>query len=206
MKVNNHYEPFDHLIVDNFLQLNEFNLAFAESLILQTAMIGPSETGSSADIVDGKPIFRKSNVGIFLDSVYADRKYSNILTSFYKIFTEEFIGKIDTKNWLYKKYLPKTNLDYTLLQSYGDGDYYKSHCDEGLITAITLLHKTPKEYSGGQLVFPEYDNYTVDLKSNQMIMFPSGILHEVLPVKRNKNNFDGNRFTVTKLINYNVLR
>lgn len=206
MKVNNHYEPFDHLIVDDFLELSEFNLVFAETLILQTVMTGPSETGSSVDTIDGKKYFRKRNVGIFLDSVYADRKYSNILRSFHKIFTEEFIEKIDNKNWLYKKYLPKANLDYTLLQSYGDGDYYKSHSDEGLITAVTVLHKTPKEYTGGQLTFSEYDNYTVDLKSNQMIMFPSGILHEVLPIKRKKNNFDGNRFTITKLINYNVLR
>jgi hypothetical protein len=206
MKVNNYYEPFDHLIVDDFLQPSEFNLVFAEALILQTAMKDPSKTGSSVDVISGETIYRKSNVGIFLDSVYADRKYSNILNSFYKIFTEEFLEKIDNKNWLYKKYLPKTNLDYTLLQSYGDGDYYKSHSDEGLITAVTVLHKTPKEYSGGQLTFPEYDDYTVDLKSNQMIMFPSGILHEVLPVKRAKDNFDGNRFTVTKLINYNVLR
>jgi Rps23 Pro-64 3,4-dihydroxylase Tpa1-like proline 4-hydroxylase len=206
MKVNNHYEPFDHLIVDDFLQPSEFNLVFAEVLILQTAMAGPSETGSSKDIIDGETFFRKSNVGIFLDSVYADRKYSNILKSFYKVFTEEFISKIDNKNWLYKKYLPQTNLDYTLLQSYGNGGYYKSHADEGLITAVTVLHKTPKEYSGGQLRFPEYDNYTVDLKNNQMIMFPAAISHEVLEVKRTNNNFDGNRFTVTKLISYNVSR
>lgn len=206
MKVSNRYEPFDHLIVDNFLELSEFNLVFAEALILQTVMAGPSETGSSTEQINGETHYRKSNVGIFMDEVYADRKYSNILRSFNKIFTEPFLSKIDEKNWLYKKYLPKTNLDYTLLQSYGNGDYYKSHSDEGLITAVTVLHKTPKEYTGGQLTFPEYDNYTVDLKSNQMIMFPSGILHEVLPIKRSKNNFDGNRFTVTKLINYNVLR
>jgi predicted 2-oxoglutarate/Fe(II)-dependent dioxygenase YbiX len=45
-----------------------------------------------------------------------------------------------------------------------------------------LLHKEPKPYTGGELVFTDY-RFTPDLQNNSVILFPSFMTHAVEPVR-----------------------
>ena len=112
--------------------------------------------------IGGKPIKRGS--GICIDSVYKQRNLSKILTFFDKLFCSDVYSAANDAGCLFKYYLKKTNADYTLLQSYGNGDFYDTHDDIALFTSVTLFHKEPKKYTGGILCFPDY-NYEIDLNN-----------------------------------------
>ena len=79
----------------------------------------------------------------------------------------------------------KTIVDNTLvpdetsfLSYYEDGDYFKPHEDNCKLTVLNWMYKEPKRFTGGNLVFPDY-NKTIELESNKVIIFPSKITHAV---------------------------
>ena len=68
-----------YLVIDNFYNEKELSLIWNElNFLLDGDKFNPPEDTGSA-YQEGKPI--KKNKGIFLDSLYEQRKYSNILTS-----------------------------------------------------------------------------------------------------------------------------
>ena len=73
--------------------------------------------------------------------------------------------------------------------------------DQSIVTSITLVYKEPKEYEGGILSFPE-EKYEIHLKNNQTIIFPSRVPHQVSKVIKTNDNFETNRFTISKLISF----
>jgi predicted 2-oxoglutarate/Fe(II)-dependent dioxygenase YbiX len=188
-------DPFPHIIVEETFTNHEYKLIWDELMFLLPNMKTPEKTGAARDL-EGN--LHKKGIGVFIDQVYADRQFSNILTITRKLFAEE-IREASNSLDLYFKLFNKLTTDSVLAQLYYNGDVYKSHTDDSLFTAVTLLHKTPKMYSGGELTFSLFD-YCPNLKNNQSIIFPSIIHHEVSEVKMQSNNLDDGRFTLSQLM------
>ena len=100
------------------------------------------------------------------------------------------------------------------LTAHGDGNFYRLHNDNGSpitatreLTYVYYFYREPKAFSGGELLI--YDsrvenNYLVQAESfqtiepinNSIVFFPSGYMHEVLPIRCPSRAFADSRFTV----------
>ena len=202
MKVTYLTEPFEHIIVHGLCSNDELISIDQEIISLYDKLLPPSETNAAPEN-DGKN-YKKSGKGIFLDQVYLhDRKNSSILEVTKNIFSNDEIRKTVlelSKKSTYFKLLPITNRDSTLLQYYGHGDYYKAHIDKSIFTVVFTHYIAPKRFYGGNLKFPEYE-YTIPLEYNTLIVFPSCIEHEVLPVTLlDKDVGMSGRFSISMLV------
>ena len=134
---------------------------------------------SNSASTDEAGTLKRTNVSKFLDNVYQnDRDVSPILTFNRRIFDPQILNQGDS--WFFSGL--KIHRDFTLLSYYGDGDYYKSHTDSCVCTALTWLHREPKEFKGGDLIFPDHE-VTVQCKNNRVLIFPAMINHEVLKIE-----------------------
>lgn len=148
----------------------------AEFLCDRNKLGSALETKSATDD-DGTP--RKRNNGVWFLSVYKDIRYSNYLQLYKKSWNSlnnEKQKLID--NDINLKLFFTANYNETLLSYYENDDYYKSHTDKCCYTYVFWLFKEPKRFFGGDLTFPEL-NYTVNIKSNMGVLFPSWLNHEV---------------------------
>ena len=158
------------------------------------------DTGSAIDEHTKKPL--KNNKGVFLHDVFVYREYSNILTESSKRFFEENIETHLKEKHKFFYYFSIINLYSTLVSYYEQSDYYRSHTDSAIITAIIWFYKTPKSFSGGNLIIEK--DLEIECKKNRMVIFPSILEHEVTEVEMNSGVSDNNfgRFSITHLLTY----
>ena len=94
------------------------------------------------------------------------------------------------------------------------GDFFHCHVDNGAevvaareITFVYFFHREPKPFRGGELRIydsrRENHNYvptgsyrTIVPEQNQLVLFPSGLWHEITPVDCPSRHFADSRFTV----------
>jgi SM-20-related protein len=94
------------------------------------------------------------------------------------------------------------------------GDFFHCHIDNGAeavvtreVTFVYFFHREPKQFSGGELRIydsrRENDNYvptanyrTIVPEQNQLVLFASGLSHEITPVECPSGTFADSRFTV----------
>jgi Rps23 Pro-64 3,4-dihydroxylase Tpa1-like proline 4-hydroxylase len=94
------------------------------------------------------------------------------------------------------------------------GDFFHCHIDNGAesvaareITFVYFFHREPKQFSGGELRIydsrRERDHYvptanyrTIVPEQNQLVLFASGLSHEITPVDCPSGQFADSRFTV----------
>jgi hypothetical protein len=203
MNVDLRLNPFPHVFIDHFYNDQSYNLVWKELMHLYPKMLPPNLTGAA---VNERGVPRKKGIGIFIDSVYVDRSYSDIARANLSIFSNEFKNKIDEFSEipeafyfkLYKLIDPSSKIGI-LLQLYTNGDYYHPHLDTSIFTSVVVLNSQEKKYSGGELYFPEY-NHSIDLENNQLVIFPSIIMHEVKEVKMESNNPEEGRFSISMLM------
>ncbi len=100
------------------------------------------------------------------------------------------------------------------LTAHNDGNYYKVHNDNGseeaanrVISYVYYFNREPKNFSGGALrlydlnlengFYIQAESYR-DLEplNNSIVLFPSHLLHEVLPVTCRSRTFADSRFTL----------
>ena len=177
-------EPVPHIIVDDFYTEKELKEIWQELdfLTYSRKLMTPEATGAAyAMDAGGNKIYKKNNLGLFIDGLYANRDLSNILFHTRKIFDKDFLEKCQQQNFLFK-YLMQANADFTLLSYYEDGAMYESHHDKAVITVLSWLYKEPKSFEGGDLTFTDH-NYTIPIKNNRVFIFPSVAEHSVAPVK-----------------------
>ena len=79
--------------------------------------------------------------------------------------------------------MDKTELAEVDAHRYADGQYYNPHCDQSLFTTLVWLYEEPKPFTGGDLIFWEYDKYTIPCNNNTGIIFYGSTIHEVPPIK-----------------------
>jgi hypothetical protein len=191
--------PVPHIIINDFFNDLELSQVWDELDFYTNShkFLPPNLTGSATDD-DGKVI--KQNGGIFLDGVYnkESRHVSNILNHTAKIFRKDIVEQIVSKHYIFK-YLKECNQDSTLVSYYEKSDYYASHVDQSVLTCVINLYKTPMAFSGGELLFDEYD-YNLGIANNRMIMFPSIVNHSVTPVEMNHNSVGQGRYTISKFL------
>jgi SM-20-related protein len=95
-----------------------------------------------------------------------------------------------------------------------DGDYFHCHSDNGCrenvtreITFVYFFHREPNQFQGGELRIydsrRENDQYLATEKyrsivpqQNQIVFFPSALIHEITPVECSSRVFADSRFTV----------
>ena len=187
-------EPFPHIIINDLFTEEEYALIWKELSFITPKMLSPDKTSAASDF-DGN--LSKQGKGIFLRDFYLDKSVSDIQKITRKMFCKEIRDACNSLDLYFKQY-KKLIHDDVLVQSYYNGDYYNEHDDYAVFTIVTLLHKKPKAYDGGELIFPEY-NYNPNLQNNTSIIFPSIILHEVTEVKMQTYNREDGRYTISQL-------
>jgi SM-20-related protein len=98
------------------------------------------------------------------------------------------------------------------LAAHQDGDFFKPHRDTligkdripganvRIITAVYYFHRQPKAFQGGVLqLHPVGDGplLQIEPKNNRLAVFPSMLMHEVLPVTVPSGEFADSRFSVS---------
>jgi len=76
-----------------------------------------------------------------------------------------------------------TTHDDVLVCKYPDGGYHTPHRDKATFTNFVWVHKEPKTFYGGNLYFPEYDNYQIKVENNKAVSIISSTMHGVSPIR-----------------------
>ena len=191
-------EKFPFLVIDNFYSKENLNLIWKELDFLIDKVRPEDKVVAQRD---GKPLASVKRV--YLDTLYNDRKTSNILEFFpSQLYNDEIR---DT----YVDLVPSginfatSNYDSTQLSYYENKDGYKPHTDVFQHTALTWLFKEPKKFVGGDLVFTQ-SNTKVDCMYNRTVLFPSWYYHGVTQIKMNDEDLNKGfgRWAITHFINF----
>lgn len=184
-----------------FKQVFEDNIIFTmlkeiETIIQKNLLKSGQHTASAIDH-SGQ---YKSNVGIFLDELYENRRHeSEILTIHNNIVNVMFNTHLLNRNIVFK-YFNHTQSHHTLVSAYLDGGSYFTHTDESVLTSVTFLWNQPKKFSGGSLLFKDYDIlFEPDL--GDVVIFPGFCSHEVNEVTLAENNLLNARYSVSQFFN-----
>lgn len=96
----------------------------------------------------------------------------------------------------------------------GDGDFFRQHTDDGEgnvaareLTFVYFFHREPKAFTGGELRIYDSvwkDGYyqagekyrSIQPAQNQIVFFPSCLVHEITPIEIPSREFADSRFTV----------
>lgn len=199
MKVTSSFN--NYLIIDDFFEIDEQKKIWLELdfLTKEEIMLSPEKSNSARDPSTNVPL--KKNSVIFLDDIYQERKTSNILNSFEKLYSEEVNDIIDDLPNEFK-YFKFVGHDRTFISYYEDSDYYKPHVDHAVLTCLYWCNKTPQSFEGGDLILGD-DRTEIKYKNNRLVIFPSHKIHSVDPIKmtQNTNQYSGfGRYTITKFL------
>jgi hypothetical protein len=171
-----HYEFWDMTHYIDFFTQEEYNEMHQELLGLcgSGMMLDAEAAGGALD--DSGNMLRK-NKGLPIESFMED-------SSIVKVFDSKIPFPYDQYD----------NVSH-LINYYEDGNYYGYHKDKSEYTAITIFHKEPKNYFGGDLTFR--DKYSIiisEVSPRDLIIFPGHLEHSVSPV------VGGNRISVSRFM------
>ncbi len=185
--------PFPHMIIENFYNEHELKLIW-EELNFYTKPGKFLEAKYYGGIVD-----YTNSKALLLDSIYKNhRPLSNILTVNRKLFD---CGVLDHFAEIHQSCIlaTKSNHDTTKVRYYHDGEYYDPHTDRSMqFLGFSYFYKEPKKFTGGNLIFPQYD-YEITCNNNSMIILPGWVEHGVTKVEIDESDyFDGfGRYAIT---------
>jgi SM-20-related protein len=109
----------------------------------------------------------------------------------------------------------------TQLSTHNDGGYFLIHSDNGsprtasrVLTYVYYFHHQPVAFKGGQLRLYDsrvesgrrnlaYTFVALEPENNMLLLFPSGVMHEVLPTYCSSGNFADGRFTLNGWVRSN---
>jgi len=189
-------DPIPYLIIDNTYTKDEQVKIYRELDFLSEKLLDPGQTGSAKNDIGEL----KKNNGLFLDEVYSRRDVSDILNFNRKIFSAEVMDELCKCHYAYNMFR-STNYDNTLVSYYGDNDSYFSHFDASPITAVTWFFKSPRNFTGGDFIFTDFNEH-VELKNNRTVIFFGCYKHEVTEVKIKDNSVPySGRFTLSQFGN-----
>ncbi len=197
MEIKNFYEPFPYIIIDTYYNDAELTLIWEELnfLCYPSKLRRATAKSGGAQTPDGQLL--KLNYHSYLDGLYAFRDMSAILSINKKLFANNYEIFRQHDSWFFKNL--HINKDNTQVGYYEENDEYKTHIDSSTITALTWLYKTPKRFTGGDLILPDYDT-KIKVYNNRTFIFPSFIKHGVIPVsmKEQHRNTKSGRFCISQ--------
>ena len=104
---------------------------------------------------------------------------SDILNINRKLFDKNLMDSLMYKHPFFR-YLWRSNRDETKIHYFENGDHYRPHTDDCVITAITWFYKEPKMFTGGDLIIEKAVKFPC--LNNTTVIFPSILYHEVTAV------------------------
>ena len=193
-------EQFPYIVIDNLYDKEELKGIWKELNFLEDKLPDHVEQHLGSSATQGN-VKLKASKGISLDTFYTERKSSNILKCNRKIFDVLLKLKEDKLGLTFFFKNLHCNYDQSSVAYYENKDYYKSHWDIAKVTCLTWLHKEPKRYTGGDLIFTDYD-IKIDCISNRCVIFPGSIEHEVTQISMDKKYIGkGNgRWTIVQFL------
>lgn len=135
--------------------------------------------GKLKEIKTGTPVYKSKS-----EVVAQSPQFRTCLETFQQAVVKK--GEFNTV-YLFKEISPP------IFSQYNEGDFYKRHVDELLIGgirtdhSITVFLDDPKDYEGGELRITIGDHVSdIKLQAGDAVIYPTGCLHEVLPVTKGK--------------------
>jgi hypothetical protein len=172
-------EPI-YAVIEDFYNEEELKLIWRELEFLTYKMQIPERTGTAVD-AESRKLLKKAK-GIFLNQVFSNPNMSDIYGVSTKITSTNLIEKLTSKNPIYRS-IESCSMS-TLINYYENSEYYKSHKDISVFTAITYFFKEPKKFDGGNLILSDF-NIEIEIKNNMLVIFPGCYMHEVPEIKMN---------------------
>jgi len=193
--------PAQYALLDEFLVPDELNEVIQYALAHEadfalSEVVAPGDGGSGIDYE-----YRRSRVLMDLgahQTLILNRIQAALPLVMQKLGSEVF---------------PITRIEAQMTAS-NDGDFFRHHNDNGQdeiasreLTFVYFFHREPKAFQGGELRIydsrRENDEYrstgqyqTIVPEQNQIVFFPSSLLHEITPVECSSRAFADSRFTV----------
>jgi len=186
MKILCNEYPFPHIIVKNLFEESDLKLLWKELDFYTSAgkLLPAEKYGGISD--------KTNSSALILDSIYKNSKFSNIYDLESKLFSSNAVvelAKLDPSC----AYFTQCSRMVTKVRYYHDGEYYNPHTDYIFpFIAFLYVNKEPKKYSGGELFFPDYDDYEYSCENNSCILIPGYVKHGVRTVSiEDSNYYDG---------------
>ena len=176
MKATFKMDPFPHVLLEDIYSKPEWETCMREFHKLDPHLLPPEFSGAARHKETGQSL--KWNSGLFLTEAFPN---AECITMTRRHITHELTDQIDC-SWWTKQWKSQNNQRW-MLSRYVDGQYYNAHSDASLHTVLTWFHHEPKPFTGGDLIFPDYNNYTIPCNNNTGIIFYGPLRHEVPPVK-----------------------
>ena len=190
-------EPFHYIEIRGLYNETEKQTLLSTMLNNSQNFKSPEETGSAFNQQTGQPL--KSNKAAWMRDLNFENKDAE--EGFKELcFRPNFIIR-DEKLWKDSWFFNDVDTEsfQSLFSYYDDGDYYNSHGDSSKITSLSWVHKQPKGFTGGDLIFTDFD-MKIPFEEDLSIIFPGNVKHEVSKVSitdKNNINNDFGRFTMT---------
>ena len=204
MKFETFKSDVSFLIVRDLYDSNELSLIKKELNFLHAARAFRRDTETLQGALHGVTgEHLKKASGVWIDHVYSNRDTSVILKINRKLFNHQDIVKNFIDLNPYHLHYWKCNGDMTLLHYYENADYYKSHTDRAVFTAVTWFFEEPKKFKGGNFKFTDL-NKTIEIENNMCVIFPSFLFHEVDEITMDNidENIPNGRFSMTQFLVY----
>tara|TARA_R100000231_G_scaffold125548_1_gene95931 strand:- start:36 stop:593 length:558 start_codon:yes stop_codon:yes gene_type:complete len=170
-------DPFPHVLLEDYFTKSEWETCMREIERIKLHLMPGENTGSARHPKTGQ--VTKYNSGMFL----GDLGVSEIITMSRQHMYQELFEQIDCEWWRQVWRMNNANQESWLLSRYVEGQYYNTHRDSSQFTMLLWLHHLPKTFSGGDLIFCDFDNYTVPCNNNTGVIFFGPLRHEVPPIK-----------------------
>jgi 2OG-Fe(II) oxygenase superfamily len=187
-------DGIDAVVIDNFYTEDQLNDIMLELRWLTKPTIMLSQKDLMAANDNGNPLTSKS--GVFLENVFKDWKHSSLIShAMTQTNSDEFRDGLLKCNTMFKA-LFACNIRSHLLSYYENSDYYKPHTDAFFFTILNYFHKTPKQFTGGDLIAYSCTSdkeVSIEPKHNRVVVILSSTHHEAKSIQSSfTNNFTGN--------------
>jgi Rps23 Pro-64 3,4-dihydroxylase Tpa1-like proline 4-hydroxylase len=195
MNIELKLEPFHHLVVHDFYSPEQLDIILNElQEYFSYGKFSSDSDYTGSAYKDYKKL--KRNAGLWLG--HTDTSKSHIEKFFnefmLKYHQSETFDEIRKKSWLFSASFPF--LSSGLISYYEDGDNYEPHLDAAAFTWLTWVNTEPKKFTGGDLVFPDFD-YKIEYKNNTAICFFSRLYHSVEVVEKQTSDEPDGRFCIS---------
>ena len=191
---------FKHITVEDVLSPEHIQLFWNAFRQLKPSFETPEKIGS-ARRADGTA--KKKNTGRFLNDIRPEppivSHFTNLLEEYFAVNRKTF-----PSDSVFSVY-PIVNQFSHMIQYYeNDNDGYESHFDVSLMSAIFFFHQEPKNFTGGELYFPQY-NVTIHPKNNTGVIFSGSNIHAVNPIQvidKSKQDYGRVSYSILAGLNY----
>jgi hypothetical protein len=190
--------PFPHILGSNFFDEDQLKDIWEELKFLtkETKLFLPGIHHGAGGLGGST-----SSRALCLEEAYRIPELSNILTIYNTILNNEVIQSA-IEQWPSYLRLGRISRFITKVRYYYNRDKYDPHTDwRKDFLLFSYFHKTPKQFTGGEVYFPEYD-YTFNCEDNSIIIFPGYIQHAVKEVTINEDDYwEGNgRYCISQFL------